>query len=94
MPQEIRKILGEIKDKFKVATGIHCHNDLDLAVANSLAAVEMGCTQIQGTFNGLGERCGNVHGEEDRGNLTEHGESVPRKEVASDEWRAMAKAPG
>ena len=40
--------------------GIHCHNDLDLAVANSLAAVEMGCTQIQGTFNGLGERCGNV----------------------------------
>ena len=60
LPPEVRKIIGEVKDKIKTGMGIHCHNDLDLAVANSLAAVEMGCTQIQGTFNGLGERCGNV----------------------------------
>jgi 2-isopropylmalate synthase len=40
--------------------GIHCHNDCELAVANSLAAVAEGATQVQGTINGIGERCGNV----------------------------------
>ena len=40
--------------------GIHCHNDAELAVANSLAAVRAGATQVQGTINGIGERCGNV----------------------------------
>ncbi len=40
--------------------GIHCHNDCDLAVANTLAAVRQGATQVQGTMNGIGERCGNV----------------------------------
>ena len=40
--------------------GIHCHNDCELAVANSLAAVDAGATQVQGTINGIGERCGNV----------------------------------
>lgn len=60
LPQEIRKIIGEIKRKISVPLGIHAHNDLDLAVANSLAAIEMGCEQVQGTFNGLGERCGNA----------------------------------
>jgi 2-isopropylmalate synthase len=40
--------------------GIHTHNDSDLAVANALAAVDAGATQVQGTINGLGERCGNV----------------------------------
>jgi len=40
--------------------GIHCHNDSGLAVANSLAAVEQGAVQVQGTLNGLGERCGNT----------------------------------
>ena len=40
--------------------GIHCHNDCDLAVANTLAAVEAGVDQVQGTINGLGERCGNA----------------------------------
>ncbi|MFN8543450.1 MAG: citramalate synthase [Candidatus Binatia bacterium] len=44
-----------------VALGIHCHNDCDLAVANSLIAVEHGCTQVQGTINGIGERCGNAN---------------------------------
>lgn len=40
--------------------GIHCHNDCDVAVANSLAAVDAGAVQVQGTINGFGERCGNV----------------------------------
>ncbi len=42
------------------AIGIHCHNDCDLAVANSLAAVAAGAVQVQGTINGIGERCGNA----------------------------------
>lgn len=41
--------------------GIHAHNDSGLAVANSLAAVSEGCTQVQGTINGYGERCGNAN---------------------------------
>ncbi|MEE9276998.1 MAG: citramalate synthase [Dehalococcoidia bacterium] len=41
--------------------GIHCHNDCELAVANSLAAVEAGVTQVQGCINGYGERCGNAN---------------------------------
>src|SRR5499427_3675040 len=41
--------------------GIHTHNDSDVAVANALAAVEAGCTQVQGTINGWGERCGNAN---------------------------------
>lgn len=40
--------------------GVHCHNDCELAVANSLAAVEAGASQVQGTINGVGERCGNA----------------------------------
>ncbi len=40
--------------------GIHCHNDCELAVANSLAAVDAGAVQVQGTINGVGERCGNA----------------------------------
>lgn len=60
LPEEVAKIISEIKGKFSIPLGIHTHNDLDLAVANSLAALAAGCTQIQGTFNGLGERCGNA----------------------------------
>jgi 2-isopropylmalate synthase len=41
--------------------GVHCHNDAELAVANSLEALERGCAQVQGTMNGLGERCGNAN---------------------------------
>jgi len=44
-----------------VEVGIHCHNDCDVAVANTLAAVAYGATQVQGTINGIGERCGNVN---------------------------------
>jgi 2-isopropylmalate synthase len=45
----------------EVIWGIHCHNDSELAVANSLAAVASGCRHVQGTINGYGERCGNAN---------------------------------
>jgi len=57
---EISKIVRSVKGIMDIPLGIHCHNDLGLAVANSIAAVEAGCVQVQGTFNGLGERCGNA----------------------------------
>ena len=57
---ELVKILNEVKGKIKAPLGIHTHNDCDMAVANSLAAVEVGCLQVQGTINGYGERCGNA----------------------------------
>ncbi len=60
LPQDVRRIVAEVKKNISVPLGIHTHNDLDMAVANSIAAVEEGCTQVQGTFNGLGERCGNA----------------------------------
>src|SRR5208282_5394095 len=50
----------KVKRVLRVEVGIHCHNDCDVAVANTLAAVAQGATQVQGTINGLGERCGNV----------------------------------
>ncbi|WP_120496123.1 citramalate synthase [Kiloniella sp. EL199] len=62
LPQEIRQIVSEVTDKIPgTHLGIHCHNDTENAVANSLAAVEAGARQIQGTLNGLGERCGNAN---------------------------------
>ncbi len=61
LPDEIGKIVAEIKAKTSLPLGIHCHNDGELAVANSLAAVAMGATHVQGTMNGFGERCGNAN---------------------------------
>jgi 2-isopropylmalate synthase len=49
-----------VRQVLRADIGIHCHNDCDVAVANTLAAVEVGATQVQGTINGIGERCGNV----------------------------------
>jgi Isopropylmalate/homocitrate/citramalate synthases len=60
LPLEIFEITRTIKEKFPVRVAIHCHNDSDLAVANSIMAVEAGATQVQGTFIGIGERCGNA----------------------------------
>jgi 2-isopropylmalate synthase len=56
----ISEVIKEIRPKIKIWLGIHCHNDCDLAVANSLAAVEAGVDMVQGTINGYGERCGNA----------------------------------
>ena len=60
LPQEVTKIVQDVKKKLKSPLGIHTHNDLDLGVANSLAAIMEGAVQVQGTFSGLGERCGNA----------------------------------
>lgn len=61
-PQEIAGITAHVKERFPQATvGIHCHNDGGMAVANSILAVEAGATQVQGTFLGIGERCGNAN---------------------------------
>ena len=61
LPLEISKIFADVKAQVNVKLGIHCHNDSELAVANSLQAVEAGAEQVQGTVNGYGERCGNAN---------------------------------
>ncbi len=62
LPSEISKIIREVTKEIPGENlGIHCHNDTGNAVANSIAAVEAGVRQIQGTINGLGERCGNAN---------------------------------
>lgn len=59
---QIYKITSAVKAELPEAIiGVHVHNDSDLAVANSIAAVQAGATQIQGTINGYGERCGNAN---------------------------------
>jgi len=60
LTNDLSRIISEIKPKISVPLGIHAHNDNALAVANSLAAVSLGCQQVQGTINGYGERCGNA----------------------------------
>lgn len=59
LPQEVSSIVQEVKEQIDVPLGIHAHNDCELAVANTLAAVQQGVVQVQGTVNGYGERCGN-----------------------------------
>lgn len=61
MPWEIREICGVVRQECSVPLGIHAHNDCDMAVANSLVAIETGIVQVQGTINGIGERCGNAN---------------------------------
>jgi len=61
LPYEVEKIVKDIKQKIKSPLGIHAHNDSDCAVANSIIAVLNGVTQVQGTMNGFGERCGNAN---------------------------------
>jgi 2-isopropylmalate synthase len=61
LPAEIADIVGDARQEMKATLGIHAHNDGDLAVANTIAAVEHGARHIQGTINGVGERCGNAN---------------------------------
>jgi 2-isopropylmalate synthase len=62
MPETVYRIVSEVKSKLPgAALGIHAHNDTEQAVAVSLAAVRGGVRQVQGTLNGLGERCGNAN---------------------------------
>lgn len=60
LPERIVEIIDKVKKELTIPIGIHCHNDCDVAVANSLAAVDAGAIQVQGTINGIGERCGNA----------------------------------
>jgi 2-isopropylmalate synthase len=58
---ELSDIVSGIRPLVNVVLGIHCHNDSEMAVANSVAAVIAGCDHVQGTANGYGERCGNAN---------------------------------
>ncbi|MEI7835295.1 MAG: citramalate synthase [Planctomycetota bacterium] len=61
LPTQIAAVVAAVRAELPDALlGVHCHNDGDLAVANTLAAVEAGAIQVQGTVNGIGERCGNA----------------------------------
>jgi len=61
MPGEIHEIVSRVAQELSTPLGIHTHNDCELAVANSLAAIGAGARQVQGTINGYGERCGNAN---------------------------------
>ncbi|MCK9375888.1 MAG: citramalate synthase [Syntrophobacterales bacterium] len=62
LTSELVEIIKAVQTRFpQTPLGIHAHNDSELAVANSIAAVALGCSQVQGTINGVGERCGNAN---------------------------------
>ena len=61
LPDEVGSVTRTVSDLIKIPLGIHCHNDGELAVANTLAAVAGGAIHVQGTINGYGERCGNAN---------------------------------
>ena len=61
LPDEVAGAVRVVVAAVKTPVGIHAHNDAELAVANTLAAVAAGATQVQGTINGYGERCGNAN---------------------------------
>jgi 2-isopropylmalate synthase len=60
-PDVIHEVTKKVVSQFGTPIGIHCHNDCEMAVANSVMAVQAGARQVQGTINGIGERCGNAN---------------------------------
>ena len=68
IPGEFKELINKVKNKVsnidKAIISVHCHNDLGLAVANSLSALDAGARQIECTINGIGERAGNASMEE------------------------------
>ena len=60
LPWQVEEITREVGRRISAPLGVHCHNDSGCGVANTLAAVRSGCTQVQGTINGYGERVGNA----------------------------------
>ena len=60
LPDTLERIVRDVAGRFETGLGIHAHNDAGCAVANSLAAVQAGARHVQGTINGIGERCGNA----------------------------------
>ncbi len=61
MPSEIADAVEDVLLSTEIPVGIHCHNDCDMATASSVTAVDAGCLMVQGTVNGVGERCGNAN---------------------------------
>jgi 2-isopropylmalate synthase len=61
LPHELADMINKVLATVDTPVGIHAHNDAECAVANSVIAVELGVSQVQGTINGLGERCGNAN---------------------------------
>lgn len=61
LPWEVGRIVKKAVEEVGGRIGIHCHNDIGCAVAGSMSAVEQGAVQVQGTFLGFGERCGNAN---------------------------------
>jgi 2-isopropylmalate synthase len=61
LPHEVQEATAAVVAALGAPVGIHCHNDAEVGVANSLAAVRAGATMVQGTMNGYGERCGNAN---------------------------------
>jgi 2-isopropylmalate synthase len=61
LPSDVQKVVASMMKAVPACYGVHCHNDMELAVANSIAAVEAGVRMVQGTINGYGERCGNAN---------------------------------
>ncbi|MBF7083426.1 citramalate synthase [Desulfallas sp. Bu1-1] len=84
LPNQIYETVSAVAREIDVPLGIHCHNDCELAVANSLMAVQAGVIQVQGTINGYGERCGNANLCSIIPNLAFkcHYESIPEQSLA------------
>ncbi|WP_297422493.1 citramalate synthase [Clostridium sp.] len=61
LPQDIYEITKAVRAEVSIDVGVHSHNDMGMAVANSVMAVQAGAVQVQGTFIGIGERCGNAN---------------------------------
>ncbi len=61
LSSEIADIVACVRSEVQTRLGIHCHNDAELAVANTMTAISAGATHVQGTVNGYGERCGNAN---------------------------------
>ncbi len=61
LPMEVKETVALVVERFNIHVGVHTHNDCEMAVANSLMAVQAGAVHVQGTVNGYGERCGNAN---------------------------------
>jgi 2-isopropylmalate synthase len=61
IPSQLTEIIHTVQNQISIPLGIHAHNDSEMAVANTIAAVELGIGHVQGTINGYGERCGNAN---------------------------------
>ncbi|SFC83184.1 citramalate synthase [Clostridium uliginosum] len=61
LPEEIKNITEDVMNQLVIDVGVHTHNDMGMAVANTIMAVNVGAKHVQGTFIGIGERCGNAN---------------------------------